>query len=126
MMRFDCNDYLHDDELPMMFGTIAVVLLLIISPTCSTGDLLCTYVFIYIYIYIYKYISASFTYWAVLWTYFPFGCQTVFRKNSVSNLTRTVHVHVSSKDAHVLAVAGRQTVAVHFAEKKSCEISHWR
>ena len=33
-------------------------------------------------------------------------------------MTRAVHVHVSSKDAHVLAVAGRQTVAVHLRKGK--------
>ena len=52
-----------------------------------------------------------------IFIYFPLHSNQVperlrFRIISVSNLTCTVRVHVSSKDVHVWAVAGRQTEAV--------------
>ena len=88
--------------LPMMFITMAVVLLLI--PRNLFDGRSCIYI----------YFPSSFTYLAVLWKYVSLSCQSgsVFRTISVNNLTRTVHVHVSSKDVQVWAVAGRQTEAV--------------
>ena len=47
---------------------------------------------------------------------------SVFRRNGVCNLTRTVHVHVSLKDAYVLAVAGRQTVAAHLRKGRVAKL----
>ena len=88
--------------LPMMFITMAVVLLLI--PRNLLDGRSCIFINF----------PTSFTYLAVLWKYVSLSCQSGsgFRTNSDHNLTRTVHVHVSSKDVQVWAVAGRQKEAV--------------
>ena len=88
--------------LPMMFSTVAVVLLRL-SLNCTERAVLNIY-------FPLRMFCGNISHLAVRAA--PFS-----ERNGVSNLTRTVHVHVSSKDAHVLAVAVRRWRCICGKEK---------